>query len=358
MRAYIVTTFIGSFALDEKNKVISFRPFPKDSAKAAEKYKHSEIEVIDEEKQLTTEIWKRGFKDFIYAVRKPDIHHAEPGNAAETFVKENLRKLAVDHKFVKDQSEFNQFLTKLNVELTKVKIRKAVGRDGLIMQAIGATDELDKSLNIFIERLREWYGLHFPEMDRVITNHETFAKIVENFGERKNIEYEDVKKLKEGSMGIELKEEDVKTIQEMAKQITELYALREKIAKYIDKTLEEVAPNMRGIAGPMLAAKLIAKAGGLEKIAKYPSSTVQLLGSEKALFRFLHGKGKSPKYGIIFSHPLIQNAPIHKKGKIARALAAKLSLAAKIDFYSHDDRSEKMKKDLNEKVKEVLSAKE
>lgn len=357
MRAYIVTTFIGSFALDENNKIVSFKLFPKDPAKAAEKYKLSEIEVIDEEKLLTTEIWKRGFKDFIYAVRKPEIHHAEPGNAAETFVKENLRKLAVDYKFVKDQSEFNQFLTKLNVELTKVKIRKAVGRDSLIMQAIGATEELDKSLNILIERLREWYGLHFPEMDRIITNHETFAKIVENFGNRKNIEYEEVKKIKNDSMGIELKEEDTKTIQEMAKQITELYALREKIAKYIDKTLEEVAPNMREIAGPMLAAKLIAKAGGLEKIAKFPSSTIQLLGSEKALFRFLHGKGKSPKYGIIFSHPLIQNAPFEKKGKMARILAAKLSLAAKVDFYSHEDRSEKMKKDLNEKVKEVLSAK-
>lgn len=358
MRAYIITTFIGSFALDENNKVISFKSFPKDPAKAAEKYKRSEIEVIDEEKLLTTEIWKRGFKDFIYAVRKPEIHHAEPGNAAEIFIKENLRKLAVDYKFVKDQSEFNQFLTKLNVELTKVKIRKAVGRDSLIMQAIGATEELDKSLNILIERLREWYGLHFPEMDRIITNHETFAKIVENFGNRKNIEYDEVKKIKNDSMGIELNEEDTKTIQEMAKQITELYSLREKIAKYIDKTLKEVAPNMREIAGPMLAAKLIAKAGGLEKIAKSASSTIQLLGSEKALFRFLHGKGKSPKYGIIFSHPLIQNAPFEKKGKMARILAAKLSLAAKVDFYSHEDRSEKMKKDLNEKVKEVLSPKQ
>jgi len=357
MRAYIVTTFIGSFALDEKNKIISFRPFPKDPAKAAEKFKHSEIEVIDEEKQLTTDIWKKGFKDFIYAVRKPEIHHAEPGNPAEQFVKDNLRKLAVDYKFVKDQSEFNQFLTKLNVELTKVKIRKAVGRDSLIMQAIGATDELDKSLNIFIERLREWYGLHFPEMDRIITNHETFAKIIENFGNRKNIEYEDLKKLKENSMGIELQEEDVNTIQEMAKQITQLYSLREKTAKYIDKTLKNVAPNLRELAGPMLAAKLIAKAGGLEKLAKSPSSTIQLLGSEKALFRFLHGKGKSPKYGIIFSHPLIQNAAPEKKGKVARILAAKLSLAAKVDFYSHEDRSEKMKKELNEKIKKVLSSK-
>ena len=357
MRAYIITTFIGSFALDEKNKVIAFRPFPKDPLKAAEKFKHSEIEVIDEEKQLTTDIWKRGFKDFIYAVRKPEIHHAEPGNPAEVFVKENLRRLAVDYKFVKDQSEFNQFLTKLNIELTKVKIRKAVGRDSLVMQAIGATEELDKSLNILIERLREWYGLHFPEMDRIITNHEAFAKIIENFGDRKKIEYEDLKNLKDSSMGIELTEEDVKTIQAMAKEITQLYALRENIAKYIDKTLKEVAPNMREIAGPMLAAKLIAKAGGLEKISKYPSSTVQLLGSEKALFRFLHGKGKSPKYGIIFSHPLIQNAPPEKKGKIARILAAKLSLAAKVDFFSHEDRSEKMKKELQEKVKEALSPK-
>jgi nucleolar protein 56 len=357
MRAYIVTTFIGSFALDENSKVISFRPFPKDPAKAAEKLKRSEMEVIDEEKQLTTEIWKRGYKDFIYAVRKEGIHRAEPGNAAETFVKENLRKLATIHKFVREQSELNQFLTRVNIEITKVKIKRAIGRDSLIMQAIGATDEIDKSVNILIERLREWYGLHFPEMDRIIANHEAFAKIVANYGTRENIEDEQVKEVKEKSMGIDLTEEDIKTIQELAKQITELYALRETIAKYIDKTLKEVAPNMREIAGPMLAAKLIAKGGGLEKLAKSASSKLQLLGAEKALFRFLHGKGKSPKFGIIFSHPLIQNAPLERKGKIARVLAAKLSLAAKIDFYSHEDRSEKIKKELNEKVKEVLSAK-
>ena len=358
MRAYIVTTFIGSFAVDEKNKVISFRSFPKDAAKAAEKYKLSELEVIDEEKQLTTEIWKKDYKDFIYAVRKVGIHHAEPGNAAENFVKENLRKLAVTYNFVKDQSELNQFLTKVSVEITKVKIKKAVGRDSLIMQAINSIEEIDKSVNIFVERLREWYGLHFPEMDRIITNHETFAKIVENFGDRKNVEYEEVKKLKENSMGIELKDEDVSTIQNLAVEITKLYELREGIAKYIDKTLKEVAPNMRELAGPMLAAKLIAKAGGLEKLAKSASSTIQLLGAEKALFRFLHGKGKSPKFGIIFNHPLIQNSPMERKGKIARILAAKLSLAAKIDFYSHDDRSAKMKKELQEKIKMILSSKQ
>src|SRR3990172_1460350 len=155
MRAYIVTTFIGSFALDENSKILSFRPFPKDPAKAAEKYKRSELEIIDEEKQLTTEIWKRGYKDFIYAVRKEGIHHAEPGNAAETFVRENLRKLAVSQRFVKDQSELNQFLTRVNIELTKVKIRKAIGRDSLIIQSIGASEEIDKAVNIFIERLRE-----------------------------------------------------------------------------------------------------------------------------------------------------------------------------------------------------------
>lgn len=357
MRAFIITTFIGSFGLNESNKVISFILFPKDPAKAAEKFKTAEIEVIQEEKQLMQNLWKKGYKEFVYSVRKEDVHHAQPGNEAEEFVKNNLRKLAIDYKFVKDQTEFNQFLSKVNIELTKVKIKRAVERDRLIIQAIRATEEIDKAVNILIERLREWYGFHFPEMDRIISNHEIFAKIVAKYGDKQNIEDADLKQLKDKSMGIDLTEEDVKIIQEMAKQISDLYALREDLAKYIDTTLKEVAPNMRELAGPMLAAKLIAKGGGLYKLARMASSTLQLLGAEKSLFRYLHGKGKSPRFGLLFNHPLVQNASEELKGRVARVLASKLSIAAKMDYYSKENKSEQLKKDLNERIKGILNTK-
>jgi nucleolar protein 56 len=357
MRAYIVTTFIGCFGLSESNKIISFKQFPRDPLKAAEKLKLSNFEVIEEEKQLMQELWKKGYKEFVFGVRKKDVKHAEPNNSAEQFIKENLRKIAMEKNIVKNQAEFNQLLTKINLEVAKVEIKRAVERDSQIIHAIDLIDELDRSTNIFVERLREWYGLHFPEMDRVVDKHEKYAAIVEKFGSRKNIEDPELNLFKENSMGIDLTEEDIKTIQSLAKEVLELYKLREEMAKYVDKTLKEVAPNLRELAGPMLAAKLIAKAGGLAKLAKSPSSTLQLIGAEKALFRFLHGKGKSPRFGIIFNHPLVQNAPEKLKGRMARVLASKLSIATKMDYYSKEYKADKLKQELQERVKDILKSK-
>ena len=358
MKAYIITTFLGTVAGDEKNKIIIFRSFPKIPEKMAEKLKFSEMEVIQEEKNLMQELWKKGYKEFVFSIRKSGARHSQPGNQFEKYVKENLRTIAVDRKLIQDQAEFNQLLTKVNIELTKVKIKKAFSRDILIINVNSAIEEIDKSLNIFVERLREWYATHFPEMDRIIADHERFAKIITNYGDRKKIDIPELNQFKEKSSGMDLEEEDIKTLQLYSSKILELYKLREGLEKYEEKLLKELAPNLRDIAGNALAAKLIGKAGGLEKLARMATSTVQLIGAEKALFRFLHGKGKSPKYGILYSHPLVQNAPMEHRGKIARTLASKLSIAAKIDFYSKEYRGEKMKNDLNERVKEILSQKE
>lgn len=357
MRAYIITTFIGSFGVDEQNKIVAFRPFPKNPEKIAEKFKTSEIEVIEEEKLLMQDLWKKKFKEFIFAVRKHDVKHAEPNNKAEQYVKENLRKLAIDKKFVKDQIEFNQLLTKVNLELTKVKIKKAVERDNMIVQAIGAIEELDRSTNILIERLREFYGLHFPEMDRIVSDHEKYAKIIEKFGSREKIEDPELNQFKEKSMGVDLAEDDIKAIQSLATLILSLYKLRENLLKYLEKLLKEIAPNFSELAGPTIAAKLISKAGGIGKLARSPSSFIQLIGAEKSLFRYLHGKGKSPRFGILVMHPLIQNAPEKLKGRVARTLASKLSIAVKMDYYSKEYKADKLKQELQERVKEILSSK-
>jgi len=357
MRAFIVTTFIGCFGVNEENKIAMFAPFPKDAIKIAEKLKLSEFEIIEEEKKLQNELWGENYKEFVYGVRKSGVRKAEPNNNAEKFIKENLRELAIRYKVVKNQAEFNQLLTRVNLELTKVKIKQAVEKDNFVIHANGAMEELDKSINILVERLREWYSLHFPEMDRIISDHKKFAEIVKESGDRKNITENELIPFKEKSMGAELTEDDAKIVQEFASKIIDLYELREKIEKYVDKTLKEIAPNTKELAGSALTAKLIAKAGGLNKLARMPSSTIQLIGAEKALFRHLHGRGKSPRFGLIFTHPLIQNAPEKLKGRIARVLASKLSIAVKMDFYSKKYKADELKKDLKERVKEILSSK-
>ena len=142
-------------------------------------------------------------------------------------------------------------------------------------------------------------------------------------------------------------------LKEYATKIKEFYKLRKQMEKYVDQVLKEIAPNLRELAGPLIGARLIAMVGGLEKLAKKPSSTIQLLGAEKALFRFLRGRGKSPKFGLLFTHPLVQSTPLDKKGKVARVLASKLSIAVKLDFYGDKDKSKNMKEDLEKRIEKI-----
>lgn len=267
MRAYLVTTAIGVFALDERNKVLSFRPFPKDPAVAAEKLKTSEIEMIEEERQVRDALGKKRFREFVFCFRKPGVRIVEARNPAEQFVRQNVRKLAIDYKFAKDDSELNSFLTRSTIELAKVQIKRAVERDSMVVQANGAIEDLDKSLNVYMERLREWYGLHFPEMDRNVSNHEKFATLVSKFGSREEISDEELEEFKKKSMGADLSKEDIGMIQDFATNILGMYKLREEISKYAEGVLKEVAPNLLDIAGSALATKLIAKSGGLARLS-------------------------------------------------------------------------------------------
>lgn len=352
MKAYIVTTIIGVFGVSEDNKILVYTPFKKDATEVAKKMKEAEIQVIDEEMDVQDKLRKKGYTEFIYSSRKQGVKNVEEGNKAENFIKENLIKLSIEKKFFKDEQEFLEFYNQVNVELTKVKIKLAVKKEALVVQAVRAMEELDKIINIFSERLREWYGLHFPELNKAVSSHEKFVKLVEKYGKREN--FEEFEGLVKESMGLEISEKDEKILKEYASIASKLFEIREKLEKYVKESMEELAPNFSYIAGPLLAARILSRAGSLEKLAKAPASLIQLIGAEKALFRYLHGKGKSPKHGLIYLHPYIQNAKEEDRGKVARILANKLSLAVRIDYYSKEDRRESLKKDLEEKIKEIL----
>lgn len=224
-------------------------------------------------------------------------------------------------------------------------------RDALIIQAVSAMDDLDKTANLGAQRLREWYSLHFPELDRKIEDNKTYAEIA-FLGDRKTIDDKTLKKLAGMSVGAELGEKDYKIITRFAAQIVELYNLRDAIDSYIGSMMRKISPNIDALAGSSIGARLISLAGGLENMARMPASTIQLLGAEKALFRHLKTKSKPPKYGIIFQCPFIHSADREKRGKIARALAGKLAIAAKIDFHNpHLDES--LKKDFEKRLKQI-----
>jgi nucleolar protein 56 len=255
----------------------------------------------------------------------------------------------------------------VTLELAKLRVKGAVEkRDLAVAQAIQALDDLDKTINLFMGRIREWYGVHFPELDRLLEKHETYCRLVLKLGDREkfaveslveeeipNSKAEQIVEVAEASMGADISETDLAQIQALCKNILSLYQLRQALENYLDKTMEEVAPNTKALVGSLLGARLIALAGGLTNLAKRPASTIQVLGAEKALFRSLKTGTRPPKHGIIFQHTYLHEAKRWHRGKIARALAGKLAIAARTDAFGGRNIGEALKADLERRIEEI-----
>jgi len=362
MRAYIATNILGSFAFDKDGKILEQRLFPKRPEEIAmELEKAKKGEILQYEKEIINKLYKAGVKEII-CDRPVNISgiicDVKKENLGTQTLQSEFRRLAIELKWVSSQAELNEILTKVNVLLTKEKL-KVVKSDRIIMHTIGVIDELDRGLNVFSERLREWYGLYFPEATKMIESNEKLADLVANYAnkERIKMEYKDKNVVKqiENSAGMNFSEYDLENIQNYAKPILNLFETKKYLTDYLEKLAKEVIPNMTALSGSLLASRLLAQAGGLEKISRLSSSTIQLLGAEKALFRHLRGEGKAPKYGVLFAHPYIQQAPNELKGKVARLIASKLSIAARIDFFSKEDRGSQLKKDLEEHLNKILA---
>jgi nucleolar protein 56 len=219
------------------------------------------------------------------------------------------------------------------------------------MRAIGVLDELDRTINTLSEHMREWYGLYFPEADKLIQSHEQLARMIHEHGEREAMKDERLQKYSKISAGMPFSDEDLLAVREFAKSISNLNKTRAYVSEYIRKSCKDAMPNLTAIAGPLIACRLLSAGGGLEKLSKMSSSTIQLLGAEKALFRHLRGQGRAPKFGVIFAHPSVQKARREDRGRVARILASKLTMAARADFYTGKDISEKLMKDVRDKLR-------
>ncbi len=356
MRAHIATGILGSFAFDSSGRAIEYRLFPKKPDVIADKLRKSRSgEILPEEMEIIRELSKKGYKEVIWNKDKRVrgmICIQKKDNVGEETMQSSYRKLALDHGWVSSQAELNEILSKVSIELTKTELRKEK-RDQIIMRVVSVLDELEKELNVFSEKLREWYGLHFPEASSMIPSHEKYIELVARHGRRESLEDKGLAKLAGKSSGMDFSEQDMKELQAFSRALLGLYEIRKRLTKYLEDITRATLPNTSAVAGPVLAARLLVLSGGLDKISKLPSSTIQLLGAEKALFRHLKGEGKAPKYGVLFGHPLIQSAPKELKGKMARLVASKLSLAARIDNFSDRDEGEKMRRDLEEQARKI-----
>jgi nucleolar protein 56 len=356
MKATVFQFTFGVVAFNEQNRLVEKMLFPKKPQAAAKNIIKTEAgKVSNEVTSLITQLQNAGYDVFVFENAslageaqkslKVTTEVSNPSDAES--LRARMEQVAVETGFVKDAKELGVWNRNVSMELAKLRIKGASEkRDLIIAQSIQTLDDLDRTVNLFMGRLREWYGVHFPELDRLIEKHETYARLVMSLGYRDNFSLEALEKealpkeraentakVAKASMGADMAEKDLAEIQALSKNVLELYELRKNMENYVDKTMEEVAPNTRAIAGALLGARLIAVAGSLQNLAMKPASTIQVLGAEKALFRSLKTGARPPKHGLIFQHSLLHDAKRWQRGKIARVLAGKLAIAARADAF-------------------------
>jgi len=234
--------------------------------------------------------------------------------------------------------------------------------DNMIIQSICLLDQLDKDVNTLAMRAREWYSWHFPELVTVVPDNYTYARCVMTIGKKEAImddpegtaerlrevlgeDAEDVVsqiiEASKTSMGYEISDFDLECVMHFAERVVKLTEYKRDLQAYLVKKMHTIAPNLSSLIGETIGARLISHAGSLTNLAKYPASTVQILGAEKALFRALKSRGKTPaktpKYGLIFNSTFIGRASMKNKGRISRYLANKASIASRIDCFSEGE---------------------
>lgn len=238
----------------------------------------------------------------------------------------------------------------LSHSLSRYKLKFSPDKvDTMIIQAIALLDELDKELNTYAMRVREWYGWHFPEMGKIVNDNILYAKIIRKMSIRqraKDTDFSDLlsedieaplKEAAEVSMGTEIAEEDVTNILALCEQVISISEYRASLYDYLRNRMNAIAPNLTVMVGELVGARLIAHAGSLMSLAKHPASTIQILGAEKALFRALKTKHDTPKYGLIYHASLVGQAAPKLKGKVSRMLAAKTALGIRVDALGETD---------------------
>ncbi|KZW04415.1 Nop-domain-containing protein [Exidia glandulosa HHB12029] len=242
----------------------------------------------------------------------------------------------------------------LSHSLSRFKVKFSPDKvDTMVVQAIALLDDLDKEINIYAMRVKEWYGWHFPEMSKILVDSVAYAKVVRLMGFRTNaattslasILPEDleatIKAAAEISMGTEISDQDIAHIHQLCDQVISISAYRTQLSEYLRNRMTAIAPNLTALVGELVGARLISHAGSLLHLAKHPASTVQILGAEKALFRALKTKHDTPKYGLIYHASLVGQAPPKLKGKMARMVATKTALSVRVDALADaDDKSE------------------
>jgi len=350
MKCFVTYSFAGFICLDENCALLDYELFPRE--KLVERIERIGAgNLTNEEESLL----KKAVNKYDSVIIETNLPHSRYNNLKDSFkfefetpnlggdfLRSNMEEVLEDVGFLDENTNLRSIIHQLSIDLTNSRIRKASeSEDMFLIQAINSIEELDETTSKLIERLREWYSIHYPELDG-IKNHDRYVEMISKIGDRDSIinsrelNSDSDPKIISESVGAAISESDLKMVVEFASSLKALQNTKKSMNDYVDQRMLEIAPNLRELAGSSLGAKLIAHVGGVEKLSKMPSGTVQVLGAEKALFRHLKTGENPPKHGLIFQHPSVRGARWWLRGKIARTLALKISLAVRKDVYSGD----------------------
>ena len=280
-------------------------------------------------------------------------------------IQANKPQIIVDSGFASNLQDTLGKLREFALGFSSTKVTEVSESPDLhIIQAINSLDEIDKIANGLSSRLREWYGLHFPELDNMIDSINGYAQIV-MAGKRESLSKQVFEEagfpeskvdmlslILSKSRGGDISDVNLTIVQSIAKQILDFHELRKKLEEHIESEMQEIAPNLSAILGTAVGARILGRAGSLKRMASLPASTIQVLGAEKALFRSLKTGSQPPKHGLLFQHAMVHAAPRWQRGKIARAVAAKAVIAARVDVYGEGLNQTLLEK-LNVRVDEI-----
>lgn len=332
--AVLVTKWFGVFLLDEKNnKILEKRIMPKAPGEIAEKLALMQRgSILPEERELASKFPR------VYVSNNRQSELGKPIFYDSSFLNPEIFGFG------------EEIMHEAMLGLAKLRTSEPIPRDRNLVHAIRNLDDLIETTNLLNERLHEWYGMHFPELSDIAKD-DRYASLISDLGDRESIIRE--LELDISSIGADLNDEDLSAIQRLARTIVDIYHEKEMTEAYVSEIATETAPNMCALIDAPLAARLISLSGGLTRLSSLPSSTVQLLGAEKAMFRHLRSGKRPPKHGIIYQHPDVHRSPYWQRGKIARALAGKILIAAKIDAYDGEFRGDILKGEFEARVKDI-----
>lgn len=258
------------------------------------------------------------------------------------------------------------------IDSAKRKVQqKYEQKDVHIIKSVNILEDLDPISNLLTEQLREWHSVHFPELNEILANEsEEYLKLVCHIGQRENFSAKNVAQhvnnperaanimeAAKKSMGAAVSEKDMQEMKALALNCLNLRQEREYLSKYLEETMQNELPNFTEVAGPVIGAKILAKAGSKRKLAFLPASAIQMIGAEKALFMHFKKGVKGPKYGYLYQHPLVKAARQEDKGRLARTIASKLAIAAKMDYFGAKSGAAELRQGIEKRATELHGAK-